>query len=310
MGIAFLLGATSYRFVERPVIKAPRLDLRWSTGLARASAGLRFTAAAAALAMVAFVAMLVARLPTNDPIAESIRAGERELASQVVSSPVPVVTEEPAAPAARAVSAPAAEMATTPAPLPVLPTFRPGSVSVAAIGDSVMVGGAPALSAKLGSSGYIDALKNRQFKDAPQVVRDLRAQGRLGRVLIVHLGNNGPVREEDVEALLRETDGVQNVLLVTVRVDRSWEGSVNDVLRREADRHGNVQIIDWHSYSEGHSDWFYSDGTHLRPAGAQNYANLLAGSIPPPPTPAPTPPPTPKPTPTPIVPLPTVIPGG
>lgn len=173
-----------------------------------------------------------------------------------------------------------------------------------------MVGGAKALHDRLGSSGYIDAAKNRRFSEAATIARNLREQGRLGRIVIVHLGNNGPVTDGEVEAFLHEVKGVQSVLLVTVRVTKPWEGAVNDTLRAAHQRHKTtIRLVDWHAYSEGHPDWFYSDGTHLNRPGAENYAKLLTGSIPPPPKPKPTPKPKPKPTPTPgPLPVPTLIP--
>ena len=70
---------------------------------------------------------------------------------------------------------------------------------VTVVGDSVMVGAAPALHDRLGAKGFIDARVSRQFDDGTKVVHDLRAQGRLGRVVIVHLGNNGPVKASDVD---------------------------------------------------------------------------------------------------------------
>jgi hypothetical protein len=179
-------------------------------------------------------------------------------------------------------------------------------VSVTTVGDSVMVGAAGALHEKLGSSGYIDAKKNRRFSEAADIVRALRDQSRLGRVLIVHLGNNGPVKDEEVNALIRQAKRVDHVLLVTVRVNKAWGGHVNEVIRSAARRYKQIRVVDWYSYSEGHSDWFWSDGTHLRRAGADAYAKLLTGSIP---KPEPTPTPRPKATPTPNpIPLPTLPP--
>jgi hypothetical protein len=313
--LAVGLGALSYRLVERPALHAPRIQPLWSELSARVTAQGRRVAIAASLTMVAALAGLGLRLPTSDPIAESLAAGEKVLAAQIS----PVSTRTPSATTAQpAVGKDAARLTAVhrpaplpaPAPRPVLGTFKPGSVSVTAIGDSVMVGGAPALHAKLGSSGYIDAAKNRRFSEAPQIARDLRAQGRLGRVVLVHLGNNGPVKAEEVDALMHEVKGVQNVLLVTVRVNRPWQDSVNDTLRAAAGRHRSIKIVDWFGFSEGHPDWFYSDGTHLTKVGAEEYAKLLSGSIPPPP-PKPTPKPTPKPSPTPTpdpIPLPKVLP--
>jgi len=151
----------------------------------------------------------------------------------------------------------------------------------------VMLGAADELHKRLGSSGYIDAKLNRYFSQAAPIIHDLRAKGALGRVVIIHLGNNGPVSDGDVDAVMRELDGVPNVLLATVRVDRSWQNEVNQTLRSAAARYPTVQIVDWYAYSAGHSDWFQSDGTHFRTSsgpGAKGYADLLAGSIPPPPT--------------------------
>jgi hypothetical protein len=77
--------------------------------------------------------------------------------------------------------------------------------------------------------------------------------------------------------------GVPRVLLVTVRMPRTWEGQTNDALRAAAARYPAVVIVDWYSYSDGHRDWFASDGIHLKPVGAQAYADLVGGALAPPP---------------------------
>ena len=153
---------------------------------------------------------------------------------------------------------------------------------VTAIGDSVMLGAAGALQARLGSSGYIDAKKSRQWKEGVAVAHQRRTEGALGRVVLVHLGNNGPVTDHDVDAMMAELDGVPYVLLVTVRVDKSWQGAVNHSFEAAATRYPKVRVVDWYAHSEGHREWFASDGTHLKPAGARAYADLLAGAVPPP----------------------------
>lgn len=172
-------------------------------------------------------------------------------------------------------------------PKPKLNLPAPGTVPVTAIGDSVMLAGADALHARLGSTGYIDAKQNRYFSQAAPIIHDLRTREVLGGVVIIHLGNNGPVSDGDVDAVMHELDGVPNVLLVTVRVDRNWQDEVNNTLRAGAARYPNVQIVDWYAYSAGHGDWFQADGTHFKSSGgpgANAYADLLVGSIPPPPT--------------------------
>jgi hypothetical protein len=179
---------------------------------------------------------------------------------------------------------------TTAAPPPPA-AAAPGTVPVTAIGDSVMLGAVPALQARLGASGYIDAKQNRYFGEAVPIVRQLRAEGRLGRVVVIHLGNNGPPRDAEVDALVAELAGVEQVLFVTVRVNRKWQGTSNAVLSAGAARHPTVKLVDWYGHSEGHRDWFQSDGTHLKGPGANAYAELVGAAISPPPPPPPPPPP-------------------
>ena len=44
-------------------------------------------------------------------------------------------------------------------------------------------------------------------------------------------------------------------------------------------RHGRVKLVDWLSISATHPDWFNHDGFHLRPPGAQAYAELLQAAM-------------------------------
>jgi lysophospholipase L1-like esterase len=152
-----------------------------------------------------------------------------------------------------------------------------------------MVGAAPALQARLGSTGYIDAHIGRQFGDAIQIIKTYRDNGRLGRAVVVHLGDNGPVRPTDIDALINELSGVPNVLLVNVRVPREWQAEVNSELNAAVARHPGVKLVDWFGFSAPHGDWFESDHTHLKEAGMAAFADMIVGAIPPPPPPAPAP---------------------
>ncbi|MGH9164712.1 MAG: hypothetical protein ACRDZW_04250, partial [Acidimicrobiales bacterium] len=143
-------------------------------------------------------------------------------------------------------------------------------------------------------SSLIDARTRRQFHEGVGVVRQLLDEQRLTPVMVVHLGNNGRVRMSDVEGLVAELTEGQRLLLVNVRVDAPWRESVNEVLAEAAQRFPVVTLVDWYGYSEGHRNWFQSDGTHFTATageGARAYAELIttAAATPPPPTPAPAP---------------------
>jgi lysophospholipase L1-like esterase len=158
-------------------------------------------------------------------------------------------------------------------------------VTVAAIGDSVMLGAAPQLQNRFGGSGFIDAKVGRQFSQGVDVARQLREQGRLGQAVVVHLGTNGPPRDRDIDAMMSQLTAVPHVLLVTVRMPRQWEAATNATLRAAAGRHPTITLVDWHGYSDAHSEWFASDGVHVNSRGAQAFADLIGGSLPPPPPP-------------------------
>src|SRR5205814_3252421 len=184
IGFALVAGAISWGLVERPFLTAvPRRDLV----LRRAVAGVRVSAAV--LGVIAVVVM-VARLPGTDPIAASLRRGEKVLATQ---APPPVVDQETTTTQSTAAPSPSSSGAPRPVqraaaprparaaapPTPTVPRPPPPPVPVTAVGDSVMVGAAPALHDRLGANGFIDARVSRQFDEGIRVVHDLHAQGRL-----------------------------------------------------------------------------------------------------------------------------------
>ncbi|HEV3351847.1 MAG TPA: acyltransferase family protein [Acidimicrobiales bacterium] len=292
---AVILGALSYGLIEKRFMHAPQRRVRVSLVARRART-------VAVLSTVAVAVVLLARVPATDPIAHSLQVGQRALANQVsapAAGSVTVPTVTPTLPTGAA--APATTAAAAARPPPTTPPTTPPPIPVIAIGDSVMVGAAPALQARLGSSGYIDAHIGRQFDDGVHVAQSFRDGGRLGRAVVVHLGDNGAITPQEVDALIGDLAGVPNVLLVNVRVTKPWQDEVNQTLADAVARHPGVKLVDWFNYSAPHGDWFAGDRTHLNETGSAAFADFIVGAIPPPP-----PPPTAAPTTTTTVPPPPV----
>ena len=275
---AVVLGALSYGLVEKRFME-PRPQRVQVPLRARRIRSL------AVLSAVSVAALLLARVPSTDPITRSLRVGQQVLARQVApvaAGGVSLPTVTPTLPTGAAPT----PTTTAPAPPPQPPTPTP--IAVIAIGDSVMVGAAPALQSRLGPSGYIDAHIGRQFEDGVHVAQSYRDGGRLGRAVVVHLGDNGAITPAQIDELLGSLAGVPNVLLVNVRVTKPWQDEVNHALADAVGRHPGVKLVDWFSFSAPHGGWFAGDGTHLTEAGAAAFADLVIGSIPPPPPPPPT----------------------
>jgi len=274
---ALVLGALSYGLVERPFMKPG--------GWRRTPLFTRRVRAGVALAGIVAATVVLVRLPTTDPIAQSLKAGQRVLANQlspIAAASMPHPTVPPTLPTGAPTTAPPTTAPPAPPPPPPPPPFP-----VVAIGDSVMVGAAPALQARLGPGIFIDAAVGRQFSEGAAIVRRLREQGRLGRVVIVHLGDNGPFSTAEMDSLMAELDQVPTVLFVNVRVSRAWQAEVNQALAAAAPRYPKMRLVDWFAFSAPHGEWMASDGTHTNTHGAAAFADLLAGSIPPPPPPPP-----------------------
>jgi hypothetical protein len=194
------------------------------------------------------------------------------------AAPPPAAGEGPAADPDPAPEAPAT---TAPPASTAPPTTAPaGYVPTTAIGDSVLVGAAPALSARMGPALTVDATIGRQMTDARDLIAGLAAHGRLGQVVLLHLGNNGPFSAQQIDEVFAAVGPDRTVLLVNVLVPRRWEGEVNDQLAAAAARHPNAVYMDWRALVTSEPGLTRDDGYHLTAAGAERYADLVVGQVP------------------------------
>ena len=168
-------------------------------------------------------------------------------------------------------------------PAPVMPEMVVGRVTL--LGDSVMLGAVEQLGATLPGEVITDAAVSRQVVDGLSLLRLWRDIGYLGDTVVVHLGNNGVFTDQQFDEMMEILDGIPNVFVVNTRNTFGWQEGVNATLSRGAARYPNVELVDWHAASGPNGVWFWNDGMHLRPEGAQAYAALLAPRIPPPPPP-------------------------
>ena len=195
-------------------------------------------------------------------------AGERPDATPTV---VEAAAEpaEPSKPAKPAEVAPADE---APPPAP------PPAPALTAIGDSVMLGAAPALEAVIGPIG-IDAATSRHVAPVIDLLSAYVSQGLLGDTVILHIGNNGAISKAHFSDIM-EVLGDRTVLFVNLRVPRDWQDWNNSVLREGVAKHRNAYLVDWHSASATKPGIFYPDGYHLNPEGATFYAETVAAHLP------------------------------
>lgn len=291
--LTFGIAELSFRYVEMPV-RHGALGRGWARlKAARSAADIaerNRVMVGGTLAMVMVLVLGLAMVRADEPgpppwfVATSGGSGQVPNTTGVLSLlPGPlamaVMDRQAADLAAEQAAQEAADTTTT-----TIPPAVPGRITL--VGDSVMLGAIDPLGATLPGEVITDAAVSRQVVDGLSLLRLWKDIGYLGDTVVVHLGNNGVFTDQQFDEMMEILDGVSEVVVVNTRNTFAWQEGVNATLARGAARYPNVTLVDWHAASGPNGVWFWNDGMHLRPEGAQAYANLLAATIPPLPPPS------------------------
>ncbi|MFN8017941.1 MAG: acyltransferase family protein [Acidimicrobiales bacterium] len=262
--IALTVGLTElcYRLVERPWhLRAPDASL---AGLRRRlfqPSGIptrtRVGTLSAVLGTFLAIAILVVPHQKDDAIADSLRAGEAALATTTTGATTSTRPGETTTTVAGKV---------------------PDDGRVTLVGDSVMLGSAPDILATLGTRAIVDAKVSRQAAELPPIIRQLGLEGRLGSTVVVQVGINGTVTEEELRDIAAAAPG-RRLFIINPRVPRSWQQENLDTVKRVVPKLPRATIIDWYKVSAKHMDWFLNDGVHLTPEGRQAYADMIKRAV-------------------------------
>lgn len=161
-----------------------------------------------------------------------------------------------------------------------------------AVGDSVMGGAVRDIAAIPGWEVHVDARACRQplwrgdgcgAQDIPSGLDALRAarqNGWLGGVVVIQLGNNGPMSSEVFDAMMAEVADQRLVYALTLHEPRSFERPNNDVITQATARWPNLRILDWHSAAAPNPHYFGDAGIHLNATGARAFTSLITSALP------------------------------
>ncbi|PWI42721.1 acyltransferase family protein [Streptomyces sp. ICBB 8177] len=274
LGLTAVFAVTSYRVLEEPLI---RLGVRgyltqarrWFVARAEARPRQALAMAVAGAGVVTVACIGVSHAPTSTGLEAQIAAGERAAAAAA-----PHTSAAPAAAdmtggrrAAVAKTAPGAHDA------PGVPGDE-----ITAIGDSVMLASTDALEQAMPGIDVV-AKVGRQMDAAPDVLRQLAAQGKLRRVVVIGLGTNGDFSDATIADVLRITGPSRTVAFINTYVPRSWESTVNSALRRAVRTHPGTVLVDWHDAIAKQPQRLWTDNTHPRPSGTGVYADAIRSAL-------------------------------
>ena len=279
--LSLALTELSYRYIEMPIrdgrFAAWRQRLRDErmTPSAEISAVRRrragFVAISAVLPMFALVSIATADVKLND-ISQSLAHSESAVVDLLGNSTPTTQAAGTADPMPTTVVGPIIIDGVT-----QTTTLDGQLIDVLAIGDSVMLGAARELSER---GATVDAMKSRSVRQALEIVNYLKSVRRLGSIVVIHLGTNSTTSTETLDEIMTSLADTPLVLFLTVHVPSEPRQSINNrLINALPQRYGNVKVLDWFSIAGQYPEYLYSDKTHLRPAGARFYADLIMQSV-------------------------------
>ena len=144
-------------------------------------------------------------------------------------------------------------------------------------GDSVILGIRFELDARE-NIGLINARVGRQATELLEVIKNDKAN-MAGSTIILNLGNNNRLTQEQVAAIFAEIQDQPRIIVVNTAVPRGWRDENNALIAQYAAQYG-ARLIDWAAISEGHPEYFGPDGVHLVPAGVRAYVDAITAELP------------------------------
>lgn len=261
IALTLVVSALSYRFLEMPIRHGAldRLWAAWREPAQREWAKRRGALALGGLGAVVLTASTILVLAPSqaEPPADvrAALAASTVAATHIILKPIPV------------------HVRTT--PLVGVPADGFTGDDLTAVGDSVLLGSSAILKATL-PGVRVYATVGWQATDMINQVLALRAAGALTPVVLIHLGTNGYIVEDQLRRILALLSDRKKVMLVNTHVPRRWMEANNDMIDRIVPDYPNVVLVNWRDVSEGQPDFFVSDGVHLTIPGQKFYIAEIA----------------------------------
>lgn len=283
LGLTFLVAELSYRYVEIPIRRGAigKFMTRWreSDPDERAYLGRRVLASSGVA--IAALGLMGAGLATAKPADQEIPADVAAAIGIDDGGPTEILIDEQPAPSVSPSAGPSPESSGGQEPAAPsadgLPTNGNGALT--AIGDSVMLGVADQLMAKIDGS-RVDAEVSRQASGVLERIQKLSKKGLLAPTVVIHTGTNGVVTEDQLREMLDILSDRERVVVVNTNVPRSWMEPNNALIAAVVPDYPNAVIADWYTVSEDNPEYFVSDGTHPQwPSGIKAFVREIMRAV-------------------------------
>jgi peptidoglycan/LPS O-acetylase OafA/YrhL len=253
--LVVVAAALSYKYVEQPI--RTRSLQRW---LGQYSRRFRLeVAGAGALGLAGALAILFVTPAALNPVGSYVNTPKAKAATHHKSTKPR--TQPASQPAGR-------KQQTQKRSLP------PGRIL--ALGDSVMLGCSSELRTALQHRVRVDATVGRQIEDTVNELQWLRRHHELTKIVVLQVGNNGPLWYRDLSRLRHALHGIPDVVVVNVRNDTSWQDESNHAIVTWLRDWPQAHLADWYGHS---TSKMLQDGTHPWPYGCTIYARVIRNAL-------------------------------
>jgi peptidoglycan/LPS O-acetylase OafA/YrhL len=277
MALTCGLAELSYRFVELP-IRRGAIGRTWKNWRATPRGQRRVTMPQAAItAVIALVTLGVtgvalAAAPAPMNLADDYLKGRTSVS--ITKAPAPTSTPPTDEPTSAPSKKPSGGASSSDKPTSAKPTKNSNGV-LTAIGDSVLLGVEPTLIGQI-KGAQVDAAVSRQSWEVLDVIQNLKRDGLLAPIVVIHSGTNGEIAESELRTMLDLLADRDRVVVVNNNVPRPWMDANNAMINRVVPDYSNAVIADWYAASIDHPEYFVEDGTHPQwPSGIKEFVKLI-----------------------------------
>jgi hypothetical protein len=170
---------------------------------------------------------------------------------------------------------------TTPSPSAVI-TIPPGGITMA-YGGSVMLGAARELT-RVGVLAITPSLVSGgtgiSRSDQSAITKAIELDAALSPIVILQIGDDGPIAQADYEHLLTKLADRVRVLVLTVHGSGQWFAPNNAFIRALPARFPNVTVVDWdQAVTSGDVTGILADGMHLGIPARTAYAAIVGKAL-------------------------------
>jgi peptidoglycan/LPS O-acetylase OafA/YrhL len=310
MALTVLVTEASYRFIETP-IRTGRATEWWRRLRAHRDPGPRRIIATGgamcvAVVSIAGVQMATAEVKQNE-VAQELEQNQGAIKDPLAEASLPSSPSTTESDQPRRTTTTVASNETTPGTVPsqgtsgppvstgaeVVPPAtgaprttttapRPPKGAVFAIGDSVMLGAANALTQRIPKI-TVNAEESRAPINGLDYLMRMKNAGILPNTVIVAVGANGPISDDEIQQFMEVLADTPTVVFLTVFTNGGYPfqydvGPTNQRIL-SVDSYPNVIVLDWNNVGLQCPGDCYYDRLHLKPDGQAFYADKIAEAI-------------------------------